>query len=31
MKAKVLAIYKKEEEINEIIDKIKNYSFSDFI
>ena len=31
MKTKVLAIYKNENEIKKIIDKIRNYSFDNFI
>jgi|TARA_Y100000310_G_C20456860_1_gene703464 hypothetical protein len=30
MRVRIIAIYKKEEEIKKIIDKIKNYSFKDF-
>ncbi|MFA7708277.1 MAG: hypothetical protein WCX73_04985 [Candidatus Pacearchaeota archaeon] len=30
MKVKIISIFKKEEEINKIINKIKNYSFDDF-
>lgn len=31
MKIKILAIYKKDEEIQKILDRIKNYSFDDFV
>ena len=30
MKVKIIAIFKKEEEINKIVNKIKEYSFNDF-